>query len=122
MTARRVTAVDVERLIQNKETVWGQIRTAIMRGDDTKPADLQLLRDCHAKLSERLTDAISTLATQPREIDYTEAAHALHKAATEAAAEMDDYYLGERDSLNGDDFWSYPALIDAINLYDEVKP
>ena len=112
--AKRVTCVDVERLIQNKETVWGQIRTAIMRGDDTKPADLQLLRDCHAKLSERLTDAISTLATQPRAIDYTEAAHRLHAAAELAAAMMDDLEL--------DHMTSYGALIDAVNFYDSVKP
>ena len=121
MTARRVTAVDVERLIQNKETVWGQIRTAMMR-NETKQSDLQLLRDCHAKLSEKLTDAISTLATQPREIDYTEAARALHKAAEKAAAEMDDYYVHGDLTLSGDDFNSYGDLIDAVNLYDEVEP
>ena len=110
---KRVTAVDVERLIQNRETVWGQIRTAMMR-DETKPADLQLLRDCHAKLSEKLTDAISTLATQPREIDYTEAARALHKAAEIAVAELE-----EEDAI---DFFakSHCALVDAINLYDGV--
>ena len=63
MADRRVTCVEVERLFRSKETVWGQIRTALMR-EQTDPAHLRLLRDAYARLEERATDALTKLATQ----------------------------------------------------------